>query len=136
MQYFASGCRLLPLALVLVSIDMHQPVFAQSSSGSGVEEIVVTARKREETVQTTPVSMTAFSAAGIEARSVSSFNEIGNFVPNLDINGGIPNGGGSAAQIFIRGVGQDDYSFPNEPGVGLYFDDVYISKLLALTGKS
>ncbi len=91
----------------------------------------MTARRREETVQTTPVSMVAFSAAAIEARSVASFNEIGNFAANLDINGGIPNGGGSAAQLFIRGVGQDDYSFPNEPGVGLYFDDVYISRSVA-----
>lgn len=96
-----------------------------------IEEIVVTARKREETVQTTPVSMTAFSAESLEARSLSSFNELGDFAPNVDISGGIPNGGGSAAQIFIRGVGQDDYSFPNEPGVGLYIDGVYISRSVA-----
>lgn len=131
MQYLSRWSRVLPIAALFIAIDMYQPALAQSSGSSGVEEIVVTARRREETVQTTPVSMTAFSAAGIEARSVASFNEIGNFVPNMDINGGIPNGGGSAAQIFIRGVGQDDYSFPNEPGVGLYFDDVYISRSVA-----
>lgn len=123
--------RLMPLAAVLIVTSWAQPAAAQTQSSAGVEEIVVTARRREETVQTTPVSMTAFSAAGIEARSVTSFNEIGNFAPNVDINGGIPNGGGSAAQIFIRGVGQDDYSFPNEPGVGLYIDDVYISRSVA-----
>lgn len=131
MHYLSSWIRVLPIAVIFAALDVYQPVLAQSSGSSGVEEILVTARRREETVQTTPVSMTAFSAAAIEARSVSSFNEIGNFVPNLDINGGIPNGGGSAAQIFIRGVGQDDYSFPNEPGVGLYFDDVYISRSVA-----
>ena len=122
------------VVLLLAAMAIGQPEFAvaQSEQGAtGVEEIVVTARRREETVQTTPVSMTAFSAAGIEARSVTSFNEIGDFAPNVDINGGIPNGGGSAAQIFIRGVGQDDYSFPNEPGVGLYIDDVYISRSVA-----
>ncbi len=123
--------RVLALAAVLITLDCYQPAMAQSAGSSGVEEITVTARRREETVQTTPVSMTAFSAAGLEARSLTSFNEMANFVPNLDINGGIPNGGGSAAQIFIRGVGQDDYSFPNEPGVGLYFDDVYISRSVA-----
>ncbi len=131
MQYLPGRFRILTIAALLLVTGLHQPALAQPSGISGIEEIVVTARRREETVQTTPVSMSAFSTSGIEARSLSSFNEIGNFVPNLDINGGIPNGGGSAAQLFIRGVGQDDYSFPNEPGVGLYFDDVYISRSVA-----
>ncbi len=104
---------------------------AAEDAARRIEEVVVTARKREETVQTTPVSMTAFSANALESRSLSSFNELGDFAPNVDISGGIPNGGGSAAQIFIRGVGQDDYSFPNEPGVGLYIDGVYISRSVA-----
>ena len=96
--------------------------------GSSVGDIVVTARKREERLQDTPLAVTALSAAALESRSVDSFKDFANAVPNVDINGGIPNGGGSAVQIFIRGVGQDDYSFPNEPGVGLYIDGVYITR--------
>jgi len=94
----------------------------------GLEEVVVTARKREETVQTTPVSMVAFSEVSLKQASIDSFKELANATANFEINGGIPNGGGSAAQIYIRGVGQDDYSFPNEPGVGLYIDDVYVAR--------
>lgn len=105
---------------------------AQSEAAyTGLEEILVTARKREESVQSTPVSMAAFSQQALEARSITNFKRVGEIAPNIEINGGIPNGGGSATQIFIRGVGQDDYSFPNEPGVGLYIDDVYISRSAA-----
>ena len=94
----------------------------------GLEEIVVTARKREERLQDSPVSIVAFSGANLENREITSFKDLANIAPSIDINGGIPNGGGSATQIFIRGVGQDDYSFPNEPGVGLYIDGVYITR--------
>lgn len=104
---------------------------AQSEGFTGLEEVIVTARKREESVQNTPVSMVAISSTGLRDRSIDSFGRLGEVAPNIEINGGIPNGGGSATQIFIRGVGQDDYSFPNEPGVGLYIDDVYISRSAA-----
>ena len=104
---------------------------AQESGFLGLEEVIVTARKREESVQSTPVSMVAISSTGLRDRSIDSFGRLGEVAPNIEINGGIPNGGGSATQIFIRGVGQDDYSFPNEPGVGLYIDDVYISRSAA-----
>ncbi len=119
------------VALALLGGTSHALAQQAERGFSGVEEIVVTARKREETIQNTPVSMTAFSGEGIEARNIDSFSDLSNFAPNLDISGGIPNGGGSATQIFIRGVGQDDYSFPNEPGVGLYIDGVYISRSAA-----
>ncbi|MCC5862497.1 MAG: TonB-dependent receptor plug domain-containing protein, partial [Gammaproteobacteria bacterium] len=119
------------VALALLGGTSHAVAQQTERGFTGVEEIVVTARKREETIQNTPVSMTAFSGEGIEARNIDSFSDLSNFAPNLDISGGIPNGGGSATQIFIRGVGQDDYSFPNEPGVGLYIDGVYISRSAA-----
>lgn len=106
-------------------------VTAQESGYQGLEEVIVTARKREESVQNTPVSMVAVDAKGLKDRSIDTFGRLGEIAPNIEINGGIPNGGGSATQIFIRGIGQDDYSFPNEPGVGLYIDDVYVSRSAA-----
>lgn len=106
-------------------------VTAQEAGYQGLEEVIVTARKREESVQNTPVSMVAVDAKGLKDRSIDTFGRLGEIAPNIEINGGIPNGGGSATQIFIRGIGQDDYSFPNEPGVGLYIDDVYVSRSAA-----
>ena len=96
---------------------------------SGVlEEIVVTSRRREETLQSAPLSVTALSAGAIKARSLESFNDLNNYVPNIELNNGRVDGGGSVAQLFIRGVGQEDYSFPNDPGVGVYLDGVYVSR--------
>ncbi len=123
-------------AILLASLTATPAIaMAQVPTGetgfAGIEEVIVTARKREESVQNTPVSMVAVGAEGLKARSVDSFGRLGEVAPNIEINGGIPNGGGSATQIFIRGIGQDDYSFPNEPGVGLYIDDVYISRSAA-----
>jgi len=112
----------------LTSSVEAQEANSEPANHATLEEIIVTARKRDESVQKTPVSMVVFSGETLKQQSIDSFREVGNMAPNIEINGGIPNGGGSATQIFIRGVGQDDYSFPNEPGVGLYIDDVYVAR--------
>ncbi|WP_374764110.1 TonB-dependent receptor [Yunchengibacter salinarum] len=101
---------------------------ALDRSRYAVEEITVTARKREEGLQSTPVAVTAFSTEGLEKRNIFELKGIQQFTPNLRINQGRPDGGDSAAQIFMRGVGQNDFIFPNDPGVGLYLDDVYIAR--------
>lgn len=121
------------LPTVTLSLTLTSPVFSALAQEEyrGLEEVIVTARKREESVQNTPVSMVAVDAKGLKDRSIDTFSRLGEIAPNIEINGGIPNGGGSATQIFIRGIGQDDYSFPNEPGVGLYIDDVYVSRSAA-----
>jgi len=101
---------------------------AQETESFTLEEITVTARKREETLQNVPVSVTAFSGEGLEKRGISNLAGINNFTPNLELNNGRPDGGGSTASAYIRGVGQSDYLFPNDPGVGLYVDDVYLAR--------
>jgi len=96
---------------------------------------VVTARKREERLQDVPISITAISGKELGERGLSDVGALTNSTPNLEINNGRPDGGGSAAQIFIRGVGQNDFLIPNDPGVGLYVDDVYVARSSgAITG--
>jgi iron complex outermembrane receptor protein len=116
-------------AVVSGAIPVHA-VHAQAPGAqpAGLEEIVVTARKREESLQEAPISVTALSANMIESRSLESFNDLNNYAPNIELNNGRVDGGGSVAQLFIRGVGQEDYSFPNDPGVGVYLDGVYVSR--------
>ncbi len=94
-----------------------------------LEEIVVTARKREESLQRTPISISAFTAEGLEARAVTQIDEIATFTPNLTFQNNPSFGGSnSAAAIFIRGVGQADFLPTVDPGVGLYVDGVYIAR--------
>lgn len=91
-------------------------------------DIVVTARRRAESLQKVPISITAFSGEGLKERGVQDLKGLSNFTPNLELNSGRPDGGGTTAQIYIRGVGQNDFLIPNDPGVGLYVDDVYVSR--------
>lgn len=93
----------------------------------GLDDIVVTARRRSESIQKVPISITAVSGATLQNQGVSDLKTFSSFVPGVNINNGRPDGGGTTAQIFIRGVGQNDFLIPNEPGVGLYVDDVYVA---------
>jgi len=93
----------------------------------GIEEITVTARKREERLQSTPISMVAFGEEELEGRQINSVTDLGQAVPNLKLD--LSNGSNNQTRIYIRGVGQDDFRDNVDPGVGLYVDGVYISRL-------
>ncbi len=96
-----------------------------------LEEIIVTARRRAEGLENTPISITAFTARALEARLVTDSSQIGQFSPNLVFNtSSAISGSGSSASVFIRGIGQTDFLLVNEPGVGIYLDGVYIARSL------
>lgn len=93
---------------------------------AGVDVITVTARKREENIQDTPIAITAFSADDLAKRSLYTLDGIGDYTPNLVFDKGTGGTGGSTStQIYIRGIGQADFLFTTEPGVGIYVDGVY-----------
>jgi len=107
------------------------PAVARDSKqdSATLEEIVVTARKREENLQEVPVSVSAFSAKELAARQVDNISQISDSTPNLVFDSTAPiSGSNSAASIFIRGVGQTDFTLVTDPGVGLYLDGVYIAR--------
>ena len=121
-------------AVAVVSVSLlfpSAPLSAQSEGGSSafLEEIVVTARKREESLQDTPLAVSAFNTAELEQRNIVSVNEISQYIPNVQYdNVASEAGGGNSSQIFIRGIGQTDYVLTVEPGVATYLDGVYVSK--------
>lgn len=93
---------------------------------TSLENITVTARRREETLQDVPIAVTALSAATLESRNVQSLNDLAGNVPNLVIHDA--RGSNSTLTTYIRGVGQSDPTWGSDPGVGLYLDDVYIAR--------
>jgi iron complex outermembrane receptor protein len=101
---------------------------ASADNALSLGEIVVTARKRDENLQNVPISITAISGKDLEERGIEDVGALTNSTPNLEINNGRTDGGASTAQIMIRGVGQNDFLIPNDPGVGLYVDDVYVAR--------
>ena len=101
----------------------------EDGAAIALEEIVVTARRREESLQDTPVSVTALNADAIELRNIQSVADVTNYAPNIQFDSvASESGGGASSQISIRGIGQTDYAITIEPGVGLYLDGVYIGK--------
>jgi iron complex outermembrane receptor protein len=106
------------------------PVLAQDAPSAtgviGLEEITVTARRREESLQDVPIAVSAFSAAQIEATGAPDITWLQQSTPNLTLQ--VARGSNSTLIAFIRGVGQQDPLWGFEPGVGLYVDDVYIAR--------
>lgn len=95
----------------------------------GLDTIVVTARKREENVQQTPIAVTAMSGQMIENRQINNVAQVASFAPNVNIQP-VGNISGSSASLtaFIRGVGQTDFNITVDPGVGIYVDGVYVAR--------
>ncbi len=89
-----------------------------------LEEIIVTARFKKESLQDAPVSITAISSEGLEVRGVSRIDDISAFAPSVTLQQNT-GGFGKSVLAFIRGVGQSDFLPAFEPGVGLYMDGVY-----------
>lgn len=117
------------MALIATSLT-SQPVYAADekpeASDTTLEEILVTARKREERLIDTPISITAITEATIDKRNLKNLTGLSQVVPNLVFDLGTGSTGGSSnAQIFVRGIGQVDFLFTSDPGVGLYIDGVY-----------
>src|SRR5260370_3433955 len=94
-----------------------------------LEEITVTAQKREERLQETPISISAFSRAAIEKLGVNNLRELSERAPDVRFDFTAPiSGASNAAGIFIRGIGQSDFALTTEAGVGTYVDGVYMSR--------
>src|SRR5690606_29595538 len=98
---------------------------AQAGADEGVGEIVVTAQFRGQSLQETPLAITAVDAALMEARSQTNVEQLAQRAPSVQFSAGGQGGGSQTAAVNIRGIGATDFQFPNEPGVGVYIDDVY-----------
>jgi iron complex outermembrane receptor protein len=93
---------------------------------STLDTVTVTARRREETLKDVPVAVTALTAADLESKDIKNLGDLQNQVPNLTVYAA--RGSNSTITTYIRGVGQSDPLWGVDPGVGIYFDDVYIAR--------
>ncbi|WP_417470464.1 TonB-dependent receptor [Maricaulis sp.] len=101
-----------------------QDVAEQARPAPTNDVITVTARRREESLQDVPLSVSAFGERQLEALQASDITSLQNVVPNLTLH----TGDAENAVIYIRGVGQVDSLAFAEPGVGVYLDDVYLAR--------
>ena len=95
----------------------------------GIGDVVVTARRREESIQNVPISIAAFGGAALAERQIDSSDKLTQLAPNVQFSAVAPaSGNSSSSAIFIRGVGQTDFLASTDPGVGFYVDGVYFAR--------
>ncbi len=97
---------------------------AANGGSVGLEQVVVTARRRAENLQTTPVSETAISGAGAAQLNVRDFQNLRGLVPNLEVT---PQANGGAA-LTIRGIGQTNDQVNVDAKTGYYVNEMYVGR--------
>ncbi|HSB97954.1 MAG TPA: TonB-dependent receptor [Spongiibacteraceae bacterium] len=105
---------------IAVSVCLAPPV----SAGQALEEVIVTARKREENLQALPQAINALQSDQLEAAQVNNIQNLENIIPNVTIGNGASVGAAGTLNAVVRGIG-NEAGFA--PGVGIYIDDVYLA---------
>jgi iron complex outermembrane receptor protein len=119
------------IAYLFVSAGLAGAAEPDATTGAAadngtLEEIVVTARRRAEDLQSVPLTVTAVTAETIQSQDVTNLEDLNSFVPNMKIAN--DRATSSTINVYIRGVGQSDPLWGFEPGVGVYLDDVYLAR--------
>ena len=109
-------------ALAIASIPAAALAQEAATQQGGLEDIVVTARKRAESVQDIPVAVAAISAETIAKQDLTSLEKVAARTPNFQV-GRASNGSG--AQLTLRGIGSSSTSIGIEQSVAVVVDGVY-----------
>ncbi|MES2451692.1 MAG: TonB-dependent receptor [Pseudomonadota bacterium] len=132
-HYLLAGCSLALAVATGASPVLAQdapataPVASNGEDDRQLGDVVVTARRRAESLQMTPVAVTALNDAELSARNVTSLLDVANYTPNVVV-GSQTSTGSQSGGFFIRGIGQDRSGITFDQGVGLYIDDVYYAR--------
>lgn len=125
--------RIWALASVAFGALVATPALAQDTSEEAIVnddtpegDIIVTARRREESLIDVPIAVSAFSGEQLEQRGAIDITDIGNLAPNTTLE--TSRATNSTLSAFIRGIGQQDPVSGFEQGVGIYLDDVYLNR--------
>ncbi len=123
--------RFLLAATLVVSGSAVYSTQVLADSNNLLEEIIVTAQKREQNIQEAPVSVTAFSGDALRQLNLTDSVDVATQTPNFSI--GTPVGAGNNPSIVLRGVGLNDFSDNNESNIAVYVDEIYQSAMAGLT---
>lgn len=121
----------LPLQFGVVSAALSWAVLAPGAwpedDGPLIEEVVVTATKREQGLYEVPASLSVFDGGALGEQGITDLVDVGKFVPNLVVTT-FSAGHTSSANPFIRGIGVQDHLITTDPGIGVYVDGVYLGR--------
>ena len=122
----------LAVALLTSGVSYSGPVLAQESRA--IDNIVVTAQKREESLQEVPVSISAFDAEALDNRDIDGFADLSQFTPGLVTYPAAANSNGF--RIFMRGIGTGDPQHGLDSKVAMYVDGMYMGKIIGIAFDS
>jgi iron complex outermembrane receptor protein len=105
---------------------------ASAESGEGIGEIVVTAQRREESLQDAAVAIDAVTGDSLVAQGVTNAAQLTKLVPALTVT----NGGGNYTSLFVRGVGNRTNGSYNDAAIGISYDGVYLAHPAGLFGAA
>jgi iron complex outermembrane receptor protein len=116
------------ITLLLVMLVLGAPAYAQDDGygdeGRMLEEVIITAQKREQTLQEVPVTVSAFSGEFITENGVQDIRDIAGLTPNVSIKAR----GETEASVFIRGIGSQAPGIGADPAVGIFIDGMVASR--------
>ena len=125
------------------SIIAAQPAFAQTAdtpvddlanapeapSTTGLEQIIVTAQRRDQSLLDVPIAISAFTSDELQRRNVNEALDLIQYVPNLAGSNNV--GLSSANTYYLRGLGDTESLATKDPSVGTYIDDIYFARQIA-----
>jgi iron complex outermembrane recepter protein len=104
---------------------------AAAPASAELQEVVVTAERRSNNIQQVPIAVSAFTADQLQSRNLMDIHALSNLTPGVNLDAGAPfSGDRSVLSASIRGIGQDDFAFNLNPGVGVYLDGVYLARTI------
>lgn len=121
--------RALHFAPLLLSVAVAATA-QEGQNRLALEEVIVTAQKKEESLQDTPISIAAFSQEDLARQGISAIDDLQGKVPSLNLTP-FPTQN-TSLRLFIRGVGAGDIQVTQDPAVGIYIDQVYIGRATGL----
>lgn len=120
------------LSAILLTLLVANPVVVVAQEASFLEEIVVTAQKREQSIQDIPVAVAALSGEQLVEYGITDLFDLQQNTPSLIVNRSQTS---TTANFSIRGIGTSAQNFGLEPSVGLYVDGVYRSRQSSLINE-
>jgi iron complex outermembrane receptor protein len=113
-----------------ISIGAHAAAAPDAGAADeGIQEIVVTAEKRTENLETVPVAISAYTSKTRDLIGIETIQDMTNYTPGLTY-------ATSLDRAYIRGVGRETNNLATQPGVATYADNVYNSSVVAASGDS
>lgn len=130
-KHFLTKTALATALALPMAVTTTQFSHAQTSTNALRDEVIVTARKKEESTQDIPVSVSAFTGDVLEIANVLELRDLDDITPNLELSGGAT--GPLGSNITIRGQSNQDFTILSDLAVGIYLDGAIMPRAQAVS---